>query len=108
MLQGKSGATTSSFHMGPLYGPLHQFGGSNLVEITFSDLLWKSITNITFLLCPFMYKAFTVHKTCRVHVTKGNKILHVDFNVEPYKKSDGKIQNFVNENGLKLLYKLTN
>jgi hypothetical protein len=32
----------------------------------------------------------------------------VDFNVEPYKKSDDRIHNFVGENGLGLLYKLKN
>jgi hypothetical protein len=29
----------------------------------------------------------------------------MDFNVEPCKKSDGKIQHFVGENGLQLPYK---
>jgi hypothetical protein len=39
--------------LGPLYGPPHQFGSTDLIKTTFGDLASKFVTNLAFILCPF-------------------------------------------------------
>lgn len=66
---------------------------------------WEFVANTTFLFCTFISKELGISKTWKPYENNGEQNYlecenKINFNVEAYQKSDGRIQNFPNEMAL--------